>query len=264
MTPFYFGPDDRLFGLYERPPGRNARADGIVVSYPIGHEYGRSHRGFRHLARLLTLAGFPVLRFDYFGSGDSRGEEGDGDLDRWFEDTVAAIEYMKSRCRRVGLVGSRLSGALAMKVGAELGPLDSLALWHPVVDGRRFLREINAGHELHERKHGWQEQESRRLAGLESGLEVLGFHLSDRAVRQLEQLDLEAIRRPPAKRILLVDNGDSGEFQQLRSHLERLGAQVDEAPIRESMMWFAEPYEMVFPTQSIQRIVQWLSEVYRA
>ncbi len=264
LTPFFFGPNDRLFGLHESPFGSNTREDGIVIAYPPGHEYGRSHRGCRQLARQLNLAGFPVLRFDFFGSGDSLGEEDEGDLDRWTEDLNAAIEYMGNRCRRVGVVGLRLGASLAVKVGERTGSLDSLALWQPVVDGRRYLDEIRAQQTSHERKHGWREQESRRLAGRESGLEVLGFLFSDKAVRQLEQFDLDQIGRSPARSILLVDNGDSGEFRDLRLRLDQLGAKVDEAPIHEPMMWFAEPYEMVLPTQSIQRIAQWVSEVHRA
>jgi len=264
LTPFYFGPSDRLFGLYESPFGRKPREDGIVIAYPIGHEYDRSHRGCRQLARQLNLAGFPVLRFDFFGSGDSLGEDAEGDLDRWTEDLESAIGYMGDRCRRVGVIGLRLGASLAAKVGDRAGSLESLVLWQPVVDGRRYLGEIRAQHASHERKHGWQEQESRRLAGLESGLEVLGFLFSDKAVRQLEQFDLDQLSRPPARRLLLVDNGDGGEFRDLRLRLDQLGAKVDEAAIREPMMWLAEPYQMLLPTQSIQRIVQWVSEVHCA
>lgn len=263
LTPFYFGPNDRLFGVYEAPLGSTAREDGVVIAYPVGHEYTRSHKGCRHLARQLNLAGLPVLRFDFFGSGDSLGEENEGDLDRWTEDLNAAIEYMKGRCRRVGLVGLRLGASLAVKVLDKTGPVESLVLWQPVIDGRRYLGELHAQHASHERKHGWQEQESRRLAGHEIGLEVLGFLFSDKAVRQLEQFDLGQVSRSPARKILIVDNGDGGECRELRARLGQLGAQVDEALIREPMMWFAEPYQMVLPTQSIQRIVQWVSEVHR-
>lgn len=137
VTPFFFGPDERLFGVYDPPTGRNVRADGIVIANPIGHEYVRSHRGCRQLARQLALAGFPVLRFDYFGTGETVGDDQDGDIDRWTEDILAAVDHLGARHRRVGVVGLRLGATLAMRIGERTGELASLALWRPVVDGPR-------------------------------------------------------------------------------------------------------------------------------
>ena len=63
---------DRLIGVLHRP--RNPHATGVVVvsggpQYRVG-----SHRQSVLLGRHLARAGFPVLRFDYRGIGDSEGE----------------------------------------------------------------------------------------------------------------------------------------------------------------------------------------------
>ena len=69
---FFFGnPGSPLYGSYESPSASVRRDCGIVLCYPLMAEYLRSHRAFRQLAVRLAEAGFPVLRFDYFGSGDS-------------------------------------------------------------------------------------------------------------------------------------------------------------------------------------------------
>ncbi|MHA1568799.1 MAG: hydrolase 1, exosortase A system-associated [Alphaproteobacteria bacterium] len=63
---------DRLIGILHRPASPRPRGVVIVVGAPqirVG-----SHRQFVLLARHLAAAGFPVLRFDYRGMGDSGGE----------------------------------------------------------------------------------------------------------------------------------------------------------------------------------------------
>ena len=50
---------------------RGARQSAIVLCQPLGHGYLRAHRAFRNLAVSLASQGFHVLRFDYYGCGDS-------------------------------------------------------------------------------------------------------------------------------------------------------------------------------------------------
>lgn len=60
---------DRLIGVLS--PGSRARGVVVVVGGPQ-YRVG-SHRQFVQLARALSVHGFPVLRFDYRGLGDSEG-----------------------------------------------------------------------------------------------------------------------------------------------------------------------------------------------
>lgn len=62
---------DKLVGILH--PGHDAATVGIVIvvggpQYRVG-----SHRQFVQMARALAAAGYPVLRFDYRGMGDSCG-----------------------------------------------------------------------------------------------------------------------------------------------------------------------------------------------
>jgi exosortase A-associated hydrolase 1 len=63
---------DRLFGILHMPSS-NPRPLGVVIvvggpQYRVG-----SHRQFVLMARALAAAGYPVLRFDHRGIGDSDG-----------------------------------------------------------------------------------------------------------------------------------------------------------------------------------------------
>lgn len=72
-TPLVFScGEDRLCGVLHAADNGQKRAVLIVVGGPQ-YRVG-SHRQFVHMARCFALQGFPVMRFDYRGMGDSEGE----------------------------------------------------------------------------------------------------------------------------------------------------------------------------------------------
>jgi exosortase A-associated hydrolase 1 len=80
--------EDVLFGIVSMPDRPVRRGVVIVVGGP---QYrAGSHRQFTLLARALAQNGFPVLRFDYRGMGDSTGAP--RDFERVDDDLRAAID----------------------------------------------------------------------------------------------------------------------------------------------------------------------------
>lgn len=63
---------DRLVGILHKPAEANAMGVLVIVGGPQ-YRVG-SHRQFLLLARALAEAGYPTLRFDYRGMGDSDGD----------------------------------------------------------------------------------------------------------------------------------------------------------------------------------------------
>ncbi|MEP7311420.1 MAG: alpha/beta fold hydrolase [Pseudomonadota bacterium] len=143
MTPFFFGTGTRrLFGAYS--PARNATPGGTyvaaqaaVVCPPWGQEHLRAHRSLHRLASELAEVGFHVLRFDYYGTGDSAGDMPDADLDGWRSDIVTAIEELKDTAgvKQVALIGLRLGATLAAAVAAQRKDVSALVLWDPLSSG---------------------------------------------------------------------------------------------------------------------------------
>lgn len=84
-----------LAGVIHRPSaGRSNVAVLIIVGGPQ-YRVG-SHRQFVHSARALARAGYPVLRFDYRGMGDSEGEY--AGFESITEDIRAAIDAVELAC----------------------------------------------------------------------------------------------------------------------------------------------------------------------
>jgi len=233
--------------------GRASRDCGVLLCHPTGHEYIRCHRGLRELAVRLARAGFPVVRFDYAGSGDSTGETSDVRLADWANDVRSAAAYLRacSLAPTTCLVGLRLGANLALEAARELGDVDFLALWQPVASGADYLAEIRAQHAELAREVG--ERES-------AGSEVLGFSYSDEMLRDIAGVDFRAAKAEVCERALLIDNTEAGLDEGLRAHAATLTEELDPLHVPEPRFWDAEPYEAVMPHHTAQGILRWLEE----
>lgn len=144
---FYFGESgNALFGIYYPPasilPQHN---HSIILCPPFGQEYLRSHLAFRQLALLLAREGFHVMRFDYYGTGDSDGGLESANIERWIDDvSTASNELLNiSGCKRQSLIGLRFGSTLAfLHAQQSTTQWQSLTLWEPVLSGVRYLAEF--------------------------------------------------------------------------------------------------------------------------
>lgn len=263
MEPFYFGTSKQsLFGIYHAPNTRLARDCAAVLCYPMGQEYIRSHRAYRELSLRLSRAGFPVLRFDFYGCGDSAGECEQGHLGHWVEDVGAAVSEMRRRSGRskIGLIGLRLGATVSMIAGAELGEIDRMVLWDPVVDGKAHLAELFALHE--ERLTGYPQQPDASIAGADQPVELLGFPFSDFMLQDLRRVDLLTVRRRPANRVLLLLTGGTPIGERLQKHLEAIDTPIECQSVPSAQVWLADMNQDkgLVPARVLQAIVSWMSK----
>lgn len=164
MTPFFLGSSQRrLFGIHAPAASRTGKRRAVVLCQPLGDEYIYAHRTMRQLAIRLTLSGIDTLRFDYFGTGDSAGEEGDIDEAGLRADVVTAIETLQDLATtdRVILIGLRAGANVAAQVATARaegspGAIEALILWDPLqpldveaLPGRS-LTIVTQGLQLHE------------------------------------------------------------------------------------------------------------------
>jgi pimeloyl-ACP methyl ester carboxylesterase/acyl carrier protein len=255
IEPFYFG--SSLFGCLHEPVAP-ARDTGLVLCYPLGHEYIQFHRPFRQLALLLAEAGFPVLRFDFHGCGDSDGDHEGWRLERWVDDVRASADELRKRCgvSRVALVGTRLGGTLSALFGAACDEVDALVLWDPVLRGQDYVAELRA---LHASMENYAHVTPRKNGGPE---EILGFALPDALVDDLAAVDLLNLDSAPARRVLVVESNENVAQEPLAARLESLGAGVALKRFSNPHLWvWLEDFGKVHvPRQVLEAVVGWLSE----
>jgi len=228
----------------------------------LGHEYILSHRAYRQLAARLAHAGFPVLRFDFWGCGDSGGACEEGNIQRWLADISCAIEEIRKGCNTVQtcLVGSRLGATLGAIVGSESGNVATMILWDPVLNGREHIEELARNH----RKMLSSSHVKRNRGNIaEQRTEILGFPLTDFLLKDLEKIDLFAIRQRPARRILVIESGPkpNGErFKEFFGSLE-IPWEYRYLPSAGVWTWVEDVSTALVPNRILGSIVSWISEV---
>ena len=262
----HFGAAERpLLGFYhpaaEASPGRAA---GVVLCSPIGTDHTRSDWTYRHLAERLAAAGFPCLRFDLSGTGDSAGGElGPGSVRAWVDDVGAAVKELRARsgATTIALVGLRLGATLAVQHAAEQGDIDALVLWSPCVSGAAFASEITRLHKLYLRI---EPHVASAPAPSADGEEALGIFLPRALIQELAGLDLLQTARRPARRTLIIDGGNLPGRDALVARLRELdaGPELRSHPGQKFLVTVS--HRQTLPAEVIGSIVGWLEEAYPA
>jgi uncharacterized protein len=262
MLPFYFGtPDKPLYGCYHEPQPGSGRSSGVILCPALWHEYIYSHRAYRQLATRLAQVGFPVLRFDYYGCGDSGGEAEQGDLPQHLRDISTAVCEMRKRSgvAKVCLVGLRVGGTLSMISGAERGDIEGLVLWDPVVDGGAYLREMRT---VHRETLGQWPSEPRQGVKNGTSTDILGFPMTPPTFAEIERVDLMTVRGKPANSVLVIEGGETRGNGDLREHLERTGATVEWQQLPSPRVWVSDRQgALLVPIQILQAVLSWIARV---
>ena len=210
MTPIEFGTEERsLVGILHEAHAGAARASGpaaaVLLCNPFGQEAVRVHRLQRVLADQLARHGHTVLRFDYYGTGESMGEDEDLDLEGAVGDVLAADDALRAICPGAPIVwaGARLGASIAIQAAARtpaaLAP-SSFVLWEPVLDGAAYLRELQRGH---------QEALATGYGAFVRGIrqrvasQAIGFRIGTRLHEQLEQFRIATVPAGPAARLIV-------------------------------------------------------------
>ena len=119
-----------LHGILHEPDHATARGVCVLLLSPGIKGRVGPHRLYLKISARLVLLGFHVLRFDYYGLGDSEGELSERALadmynsiqaGRYVDDTVAAMDWMQETLGIRRFVGSGLcGGSISALVTAEI------------------------------------------------------------------------------------------------------------------------------------------------
>ncbi len=180
----------RLFSVLHLPAA--ASGGGVLVCPPLFHEHARSYRLFALLADALADCGLTVLRFDYYGTGDSAGEDAEFTLAGAHADAACALAALRERVGKapVAVLGIR-GGAIPAAHCAVHAGSDALWLWQPPASGAECLADLQRRDAHLRALHGY-------AAGVAGDRALLGF-----ACNPSLPDELRAARMPAA-----LDAGD--------------------------------------------------------
>jgi pimeloyl-ACP methyl ester carboxylesterase len=211
VRPVFFGTGShRLFGVYHTPLQLEPFSQSIILCPSFGQEYIRSYYIIRQLAEQLAKAGHHVLRFDWYGSGDSYGEPENANIDIWVRDIQYAIEELLSTsgAEKVSLVGLRMGAGVALTAAKTIQSIETIILWDPVVSGKDWLTETKGLHTALVNRFAIVQQVS-------SAFEILGFSFPPQLQKEFERIDFTGEPLPLSSKIHLIISDTCQGYKQL-------------------------------------------------
>jgi pimeloyl-ACP methyl ester carboxylesterase len=270
LIPIRFGaPSRQLYGLFQ-PSGGEDRRHCVVLCNPFGQEALRAHRMLKVLGDRLARAGFTVLRFDYFGTGDSDGEDGEGNLRIWVGDVLLANEEVMRRSgyRECSWFGLRLGATIAALASAEAQTAPKrMVLWDPVVDGHAYVNELRQAHAaalLESRPQVWESSQGHRDVSPEitDDAEALGFPFNGELRREIGELSAGSWAGCRAGRVCLVGAGSRPEIAVLEGRLHDAGTPCERRRISTQVDWASHEAmnAAIVPADALRAIMNAMSE----
>jgi pimeloyl-ACP methyl ester carboxylesterase len=258
----------RLFGWHHRSPVGKAANIGLVVCKPFGYEAICAHRSVRAFSEAAASLGVPTLRFDYAGTGDSSEIDPRIDqIDAWSKDVVAAVAELQrlTGVQRVYVLGFRLGALLAALAAGRCRAVAGLILVAPIVNGRRYLRELRTIRLAASMVDEPAETSGRKPADsgvAEAGsLEVSGFMFSAATLAALAQVDLQPRGVPPPTEILVIDGNRMPAARAWVEELSGLGVSVAYRPLPGLVeMIMTAPQFASIPQEMIAATCEWLTQ----
>jgi pimeloyl-ACP methyl ester carboxylesterase len=187
MQPVTF---DGCFGWLHTSSALAGSDVAIVLCSGLRRDVSNAYRPFRILADQIAAAGYPVLRFDYTGTGNSCDAEAGEYWSVWQQNILAGADYVRTMAgaQRVVLIGLRIGAALATLATACREDITGLILLDPVVRGKSHMTQFSIEARLR----------NKGLADPHDGLQLDELSLSSETVRQISQFDLRDVVPPPA------------------------------------------------------------------
>ena len=181
-------------------PDRKA-VGSVLYVHPLAEEMNRSRRMAALQARALAASGWVVLQVDLFGCGDSDGDFGDADWQRWLADVDEARGWLRGETGQEPVLwGLRAGCLLATAAAARSSERVELVFWQPVISGRQHLTQwlrLNVAGRLLDAsaadRSGTQELQARFARG--EAVEIAGYRMTAALAAGLENAELAP---PPA------------------------------------------------------------------
>ena len=257
VEPFYFGTSpQRLYGCHHLPHELGAKPYSVVLCSPVGQEYIQSHRAAYQLAVRLSRCGYHVLRFDYFGCGDSEGNFEQATIIQWIDDIHSAIEEIQNRSglTNVCLIGLRIGASLVLKVTENNHHIERIALWEPILDGKVYLKELDKRQrkfflDRFDHGRGWH------FAKVLPSREILGFPMTSELRQTMEMIKMENLTVRSDFRVLFVFNDKKSKAIKRLKRLAERQPNLEIRVVADHRGWEQDRF---IPYKSLDCLVNWM------
>lgn len=198
-------------------------ATGVVFCAPWGFDALCTTKFHRLIAEELRRRGFPSIRFDYPGEGDSLPVDGGATFESWVAAARQAAEELRTRtgCTRVLYYGMGIGAAVALRAGSQDQALAGYILAASALSGRRYLREVALREKVIEDGHDID-------FGYPPGAAVLAsFVMNPRLAADLKSLNVTPESVPAGIPTLVLVRPENATDRDLAEEMGRAGGVVE-------------------------------------
>lgn len=253
-TPQFFLNRDqrRLFGILHEPDASVRQNIAVVFCAALFEEKLWSHRVMVNFARFLAARGVSVLRFDYFGDGESEGRFEAASVATRVADIADAVEFCRQQTRveRVYVLGLCYGATLALCAALREDAGAGVVAWAPVMDGERYAGELLRAHLsgqmvvhrkiVHDREALVQQIMANQSVNIE------GYEFGQALYSEMVGVDLTTMLRGTNKRVMVLQISPAERVETQYAPLtEFSNAAVEFRSIRELRFWAQQ--KSVFP-----------------
>jgi len=190
---FFENNKTQLYGVYHPSHTNIDCGHAVLICPPITNDYQRSRPLLQQLATKLSIQGYPCMRFDFTGNGDSFGDYTDVSMEQFESDILFAIEELctRSKCTSISVFGIRFAATLLTNLEMS-DKIKQIILFDPIINGRSFL---NIQRNLHTNLLRDQNYFQWRKANIknENYEELLGQEIKHSFIQDLERLELTTL-----------------------------------------------------------------------
>jgi hypothetical protein len=184
---YYLDSKKCKYFVHEHEPDKIKEKPFIFLN-PIFDEKKRSQRFYAETARFFCKRGIPVIRFDYYGTGDSGGQlyelEFESILD--FTSKLFEIQKQKYKVENINLFGLRFGADLAIKLSEKFPiAINNLLLIEPIVDGNRYLLEQRTRRKIFQKVHNMNHVNDFFVLNNKKFEDFQGFPVSSSFIKNL-------------------------------------------------------------------------------
>lgn len=138
---FFFGKEQNLYGVCHYPD-KVKDNKAILICPPLGVDHVRTQFVISKLSKTLSRLGYTVFRFDYFGTGNSKGDALQSDCQTWVNNIEEAYQetFTRTNSHDISVVGVRFGATLIS--ASDISLFSKLVFWDPIENGDIYLSNL--------------------------------------------------------------------------------------------------------------------------
>ena len=142
--PLYIKSGNKHLFAVVHAPKKSKTKKGIIFVHPYAEEKQRVDRILVGLARRLCSKGWFVMRFDFFGCGDSEGNFEELSKESQLSDLQNVKKYFveAAGAEEVCLFGVRLGANIAIQYAGVDNNITNVILWSPLINGADYAETL--------------------------------------------------------------------------------------------------------------------------